>query len=381
MRNYHKTLYGILLLYVLLTLFIWGCDQNEDFENPLDPRNERTNGSPPGLTLSPGDEQIIVSWSGLGFKGITRYKIYRRFTGDAGSVFELVGEVPVQLDPITGREVRRYEYVDASNLENDTVNPATSSQLYYVYRITYIDGNGEEIPKPEDVNTLVGIPEAQATPSLAPPPLEVTIGPPEDLRVKLVWTSYQPPDDIAGYKIYGELVVKGPELKLLADLPIDPIKGPLASEQFYVDFDFIGDKITKAYKVIAYDKFGVESTSEAFQATSPNLPPATPKVQARYTFPLFSPTYLVDFSWQKNRESDLKGYRIYRSTEPERGVWERVKTLDKNVTHFLLRSERYLIIDGDIVPRQYQIVAYDKTPGEDGKDDESLPAIIIPPEG
>ncbi|MFQ6039255.1 MAG: hypothetical protein ACE5PV_00255, partial [Candidatus Poribacteria bacterium] len=213
MRN-HLGKYGIVFGYIVLISILLSCAENEDFENPLDPRNLRTSGSPLGLTLSPGDSRIVVSWSGAGLEGVSKYKIYRRFTGNPASVFQPVGEVDFKLDPITGREAKVYEYIDESGLENDTVDVTTGGQLYYVYRITYVDSDGKETPP--DVNQD-GIPEAQATPSLAPPPPEVTIGEPEDLSVKLIWSSYQPPDDIAGYRIYAGIVITGerPELTLL----------------------------------------------------------------------------------------------------------------------------------------------------------------------
>ncbi len=368
--------YGMAILYILLAFFAFSCAQNEDFENPLDPRNLRTSGSPPGLTLSAGDKKIVVSWYGVGFDGVTKYKIYRRFTGDPGSAFQFIGEVDVKIDPITGKEVKVYEYTDESNLENDKVDPTTGGILYYVYRITYVDTNGEETPV--DVNS-VSIPEAKATPSLAPPPPEVTVGPPKDLRVTLIWNSYQPPDDIAGYRIYAGIVKtkEKPELTLLADKKINTLTGPAPGEQFYVDFSFQGDNVTKAYKVVAYDKFGVESNSEVFQATSPNLPPSTPQVKFRYTFFLFSPTYRIDISWAKNPEPDIKGYRVYSTSET--GNWITRKTFDRNGTSFTITKERFLISGEEVIPRKYRVVAFDNTPiRENGKvkKDESEPAII-----
>ncbi|HIE26582.1 TPA: hypothetical protein EYP66_04785 [Candidatus Poribacteria bacterium] len=377
MRNYLGR-YSIAFGYIVLISLLISCAENEDFENPLDPRNLRTSGSPLGLTLSPGDSRIVVSWSGAGLEGVTKYKVYRRFTGDPVPAFQLVGEIDFKLDPITGREVKVYEYIDESGLENDTVD-AFDSQLYYVYRISYVDSDGKETPA--DIN-IDGIPEAQATPSLAPPPPEVMIGAPEDLSIKLIWSSYQPPDDIAGYRIYAGIVITGeqPQLTLLADKKIDPITGPTSGEQFYVDFAFQGDNVTKAYKVVAYDKFGVESASKVFQATSPNLPPATPRIRLKkYTFFLFKPTYQIDIRWDKNPEPDIKGYRLY--TLNENGIWVTRKTFGKNTTSYSKSDERYIVVGDNIEPRLYSLVAFDKTPRrEDGKiiDDESEPAIIEP---
>jgi len=210
----------------------------------------------------------------------------------------------------------------------------------------------------------------------------VTIGKPqEDLRIKLIWDSYRPPDDIAGYRIYAGIVMHGeePKLTLLDDKKIDPVTGPAPGEQFYVDYAFQGDNVTKAYKVVAYDKFGVESSSKVFQATSPNLPPSKPRVQYKYTFFLFKPTYQIDVWWDKNPELDIDGYRLY--TLSENGVWVTRKTFNKNETKYTELAERYIVVEGEIQPRLYRLVAYDKTPRrEDSRiiDDESEPAMIEP---
>ena len=377
MRNYLDK-YSIVLGYIVLLSLLLSCTQNEDFENPLDPRNLRTHGSPLGLTLSAGDRQIVVSWYGAGLEGVAKYKIYRRFTSDPDPSFRPIGEVDLQLDPITGREVKVYEYIDESTLENDTVDVTTGGQLYYVYRITYIDSGGVETPP--DVNEE-GIPEVQATPSLAPLPPEVTIGEPEDLRVTLIWSSYQPPNDIAGYRIYADRVTteEEPELTLIADKKIDEVIGSAPGEQFYVDYDFPGDNVKKAYKVVAYDKFGVESSSKVFQAASPNLPPSTPRVRFNYTFFLFKPTYRIDVWWDKNPEPDIDGYRLY--TLNENGVWVTRKTFNRNETKYSEPAERYMVVGEDVQPRLYSLVAFDNTPRrEDGRviEDESEASMNEP---
>ena len=173
-------------IFLIATGFCAGCTGNEDFANPLDPQNLRTAGSPVGLELLPGDEQVTVSWADNGHAGIIGYRIYRRFTGDADSTFEFVGEVFGENGdrPAT-------EFIDTQNLKNDQFNDVSGERHRYIYRISYIDANGIEIPDPNAPPTDSEDPRrmwqtASATPSIAPPVPNVIVGDDlDDLTVKL----------------------------------------------------------------------------------------------------------------------------------------------------------------------------------------------------
>ena len=67
-------LHSITILCVILISLMLSCAQNEDYENPFDPRNKRTAGSPPGLVLQPGDKKVVVSWPDWQLEGVTKYK-------------------------------------------------------------------------------------------------------------------------------------------------------------------------------------------------------------------------------------------------------------------------------------------------------------------
>ena len=72
-----------LVIVGFIALVFFGCASDEDYANPLDPQNLRTAGSPPGLTLIPGDRQVTVSWRELNSRiteGIKGYRISSRFT-------------------------------------------------------------------------------------------------------------------------------------------------------------------------------------------------------------------------------------------------------------------------------------------------------------
>ena len=81
------------VITIFIGLVLYGCTNDEDYTNPLDPKNLRTAGSPPGLNLTPGDQQVTVSWRELNSriaKDIKGYRIYRRFTEDENANFEPV---------------------------------------------------------------------------------------------------------------------------------------------------------------------------------------------------------------------------------------------------------------------------------------------------
>jgi len=374
MTKYSVKLNIVAFLSVVLIFSILSCAEEPEYENPLDERNLRTAGSPRGLTLTPGDAQVVVRFNGTGFEGgIQKYNIYRMFTGDAAT-FEKIGEIEFKRDPATGKEQQQYVFVDNKGLKNDQIDEF-GVPYHYIYRITYVDTNGEETPNPDsppspDDKPLKIWPEAKATPSVPPEPPEITIRS-QDLKVILSWESYKHPNDIAGYRIYQ---VRGQEFVLLDD----------TNAKFYRDTKFNNDNSTKKYKVVAYDEFGVESRSGVITGESPNLPPSSgPDTEVQYLVDLFfnpnSYDVIIKWEWKRGKEpTDLDGYRVYSSQTD--GTWK--LTADhKKTNNTYKKREQFLLID-EFMPavRYYHVVAYDNTPKEDGKKDESpLPPMPNPP--
>ena len=196
--------FRLIAIFILIVVvgFSTGCADNEDLANPLDPQNPRTAGSPIGLELLPGDEQVTVSWQDSGHEGISGYRIYRRFTGDPDSTFEFIGE-------ILGESGERpaTEFIDTQDLENDQFDEASGARHRYIYRISYIDANGVEVPDPNAPPTEDEEPHrmwqtASATPSIAPPIPNVIVGDDlDDLTVKLFWQDYQAPNDFEIFRV------------------------------------------------------------------------------------------------------------------------------------------------------------------------------------
>ena len=359
-----------ILLLLITTGFCAGCTGNEDFANPLDPQNLRTAGSPIGLELLPGDEQVTVSWNDGGQEGIIGYRIYRRFTGDADSTFEFVGEVLGQ-----NGERPATEFVDTQNLKNDQFDAVSGARHRYIYRISYIDRNGVEVPDPNAPPTDSEDPRrvwqtVSATPSVAPPIPNVIVGDDlDDLTVKLFWQDYQAPNDFEQFRvIVSQQSLSGEFLpfRLRAELRKD--------QPYFFDKEFDRDNAVKIYRVVAVDRFGVEGV-KVIQVASPNLPPAPPQ-NVRLGFGLRRARYDAYISWSRNKEPDVAGYLIYATkaaigntvVKRDLVVRRRVDAKDTSVT---FTGEEFVLEGQDLAPRRYFITAFDNTPQHDGSRDES----------
>ena len=364
--------FRLLVLLILATAagYSAGCTGDEDQVNPLDPQNLRTAGSPIGLELLPGDQQVTVSWEDNGHVGIIGYRIYRRFTGDGDSTFEFVGEVLGE-----NGERPATEFMDTDNLKNDQFNDVTGERHRYIYRISYIDANGVESPNPNAPPTDEEDPRrmwqtASATPSIAPPVPNVIVGDDlDDLTVKLFWQDYQAPNDFEEFRV----IVS--QQSLTGEFLPFRLRAELKKEQpYFFDLEFNRDNVTKIYRVVAVDRFGVEGV-KVIQASSPNLPPSPPQ-NVRLGFGLRRARYDAYVSWSKNREPDVAGYLVYATKEAGgnlvvgKDLITRRK-VDAKETSIVLTGEEFILDGQDLAPRRYFVAAFDDTPKDTGTRDES----------
>jgi hypothetical protein len=374
----------VAMLLIVLSAVI-GCTNNEDFTNPFDPENLRTSGSPVGLTLTPGDGQVKVSWQALELDGIAKYRIYRRFTDNPNAGFELVGEV----------DASATEFIDTKDIINDAFDENRGERLAYEYRLSYIDANGVETPDPKNppspnTEPLRVWPIDRTTPSNPPPIPNVILGDPTDLTVKLFWDDYQFPDDFELFRVFAAIPQpdRPLEFRRLND-------GELTRDKtFYFDrglfndriTGFTQDNITKIYRIIAIDRFGVESV-KTVEAASPNLPPSKPRnvvllIRARS---LFNNKYDALLSWSKNDEPDLAGYQIYATKEfsedavPDPEVLVPRRRADRRDTNITISGEDPIRVGQELVIRRYFITAFDDTEAADGTRDESELTEAIAP--
>jgi hypothetical protein len=363
---------NILLILFIFSSLIYGCSDEVERENPLDAQNVRTGGITPGITAKAGDSQVELTWSNSGFSGVKEYKIYRSHLSP--EKFELIATVSIN-------ETGKYTYTD-KGLLNDGDN------IYY-YRVSYVDSAGLETPDPnKPKNLAVDWSTIHLIPSLAPPPPDVKVVEDTDLMVRLVWQGYllTAPKDIAGFKVYiAPKAEKGQQqepLKLVATID-DP------KVEFYSDgndytrniIGFTKDGISKLYKVVAYDKAGVESESPILIGTSPNLPP-NPPINLIGTFNLGLNNYDVRLDWTRSPEPDLVGYKVYALLPDGTKEFKKWKTEPNDTT--ITITDRYVLVDGAETVKQYFVTAYDNTKkpndiiGEDDINDESAPSALVP---
>ena len=127
-----------------------------------------------------------------------------------------------------------------------------------MYRISHVDKNGDEVPDPaappdsnEDPRRLW--PTASVTPSIPPPAPNVTLGDPTDLSIKSLWLDYEFPDDFEIFRVFVAGLDSGGnplDFRLLVEL--------VGDRKLFFDMSFKRDEITKIYRVVTVDRFGVE---------------------------------------------------------------------------------------------------------------------------
>lgn len=365
----------------LTTWILSSCTHSPDPTNPYDARNLLTAGSPPHVTVSPGDGEAILLWYALGVPGIHEYRIYRRFAGEPSSSFQLVAVVPALINPSSGRENPGQPYLfrdddHGKKLLNDQID-LFGQPIPYLYRLTVVDSEGVETPHPsqppsEKELPLRVWPTHSVTPSVAPPSPQVAVSV-ADLTVRLSWENYQPPGDAIAYRIYSRIVTEkdlNPPLDLTREIPLSQtligITPGAEPPKEYVDTQFLRDLTTKEYRVSVLDKFGVESADSPQirrRATVPNLPPGPLKWEIS-DVSLASGGIRVTFRWNRPIEKDVSGYNIYSRFD---GPWRLRKTIgnENELTAFVIETSPFL--------PEYFLTAFDNTPREDGNFDQIYP--------
>ena len=238
-----------------------------------------------------------------------------------------------------------------------------------------------------------GFGQLRASHQVFPPPAPtVLVGDQvEDLTVKLLWQDYPFPEDFETFRVLAAKTSSNGDLsrfKLLGEITFNELTDSqrFGSEPiFFFDTSFDQDGITKVYRVVAVDRFGVEAETR-INATSPQLSPAPPQnVRAAY-FPLFgTPRIDVSISWTPNTERDLAGYQIYATTKVGGQLvlgddLIRRGTAKPKETSVKYTGEPLLLADQQLLPRRYFITAFDDTPRPDGSLDESQ-RVEVPLQG
>jgi fibronectin type 3 domain-containing protein len=133
-------------------------------------------------------------------------------------------------------------------------------------------------------------------------------------------------ETVAGYRIYRGELEDSVAVPTSADLSQAKWKSPPAllspsQTSSYRDtlFDFGKTYVYLVRSLVTVDGNPVESDDSAPAVVTPRdtFPPATPQNVVLVQIPGAEGKTIVDISWSINPESDLAGYRVYRSEEQE----------------------------------------------------------------
>ncbi|WP_370617222.1 choice-of-anchor D domain-containing protein [Mumia sp. Pv 4-285] len=230
--------------------------------------------TPTGLTAFGGDGEVALSWTKNTEPDLDGYVITRTRADGTGVVVEI--EAGVDATTLTD-----------TSAENDVA---------YLYTIRAVDGRGnasaDSMPVP--ATPKADVPD-DTTPPAAPKGLAAEAG---DGEVALSWDANGEPD-LDGYTVYRKSGAG-------SYIAIGEVAGGTAA---YTDEDAENDTLY-TYAVAAFDESGntSEFSNEATATPTDTSPPATPA----------TPTAVagdeqVALTWTANTESDLGGYRVYRS--------------------------------------------------------------------
>lgn len=243
---------------------------------------------------------------------------------------------------------------DASEYTDSNVEEG----VFYYYRITASDKNGNESPN----STTVSLRKPDTTPPSSPIAVAGKI---KDKALLITWGKDKKEPDLFGYNVY-----RGTAPDKMTKLNESVIK-PDVTE--YVDYGVVsGEKYF--YSVAALDVSMNESkTSDPIEVKAPDtIPPEFPAN-------LFAQPYdrRVVVNWPPNMESDLAGYRLYRSASADgKGAFAQ---LGKDIPKATATFQDIDVKNGAIY--WYYLTAFDEAGNESQPSDRVMarPRDDVPP--
>ena len=290
--------------------------------------------SPKGLTAEMQESTVMLSWEGKRVKDFYNSFILEK-SEDNGKTFTSLTELPI-VNPL--KENGEYP---------DYIFKLDSVKVYnkkYVYRVKGINPFGETSPSSDTVSVIC-IPKLKHTAQI----IRTKIG--KDGSILVQWSfPKEGRDSIQGFKLLRAGKIKG-EVKVIKT-------AILPSDSMVVDTHPLNSNY---YTIVAYDRHGNETTSmPSLAMLEDSIPPLSPMHLAGKVDSLG----IVTITWDKNKESDLAGYRIYRSNFIDKEFEQitvdpvketlftdsiEIKTLTKNIYY------KAVAVDGHFNPSPFSV--------------------------
>lgn len=290
--------------------------------------------APKGLTAEMQESTVMLSWEGKRFQDFYNSFILEK-SEDNGKTFKSVTDLPI-VNPL--KENGEYP---------DYIFKLDSVQVYnkkYVYRVKGINPFGETSPTSDTVS-IVCVPKLKHTPHI----IRTKVG--RDGSILVQWTfPKEGRDSLQGFKLQRAGKIKG-EVHVIktAILPTDSVA---------VDAHPLNSNY---YTIVAYDRHGNETSSmPSLAMLEDSIPPLAPLHVAGK----IDSAGIVTLTWDKNKEKDLAGYRIYRSNFIDKEFEQvtvdpvketvftdtiEIKTLTKNMYY------KAVAVDGHFNPSPFSI--------------------------
>ncbi|HEY8401060.1 MAG TPA: hypothetical protein VIK89_07360, partial [Cytophagaceae bacterium] len=275
---------GKIVEYKVTELVAGGEEKTIGYSNKIQVQSYKKESPVTEVVVKQKSKKVVISWKPEDERFYS-VNIYR--TNVSTSITEKVNANPVVVSKIkdsTGAE--KYPEVMFEDLDLEEGET-------YVYTIAGMDFWGDETEHSEKVTVAF----KDVTPPLPPLDLKDSLN---NLTIGLQWTIQNVPD-LAGFIVYRSSKIKGPFEKLNSNLL------PIAVNQFT---DKVEEPGPLYYYVAAVDYAGNEAHSNTvFVQVNDIIPPGKPSnVVAK------ADTGSISLSWAPNKEGDLVGYLIYRSS-------------------------------------------------------------------
>lgn len=322
----------------------------------------KTPSIPKGLKAFGFDRKIELHWNRRQLPGYDAYYVQR--SDDNGRSWHLLNKTPF-FSPYNAPVVEKKDSLQrkiASVLRDHQVFFDSIPQNYktYYYRISGLNAFGEQTSYTNDTVAVHGI---DLTPP-SPPNIDSARNFSGN-KIRITWTQQIQSPDLAGYVVTRSNNARG---------PFYPIKNRLLSikDTSFIDTAAIAHQ-PNYYVIVATDSAG--NTSESLPKVAyltDSLPPAPPTGVAG----IIDSSGVVHLHWNKNKESDLKGYKVYYSYVPNYQF--------SQLTHFELSGNTFT----DTIPMTtlnrkiyYRVVAVDRNNNHSNYSvtAELKKPIIIPP--